>query len=202
MRIGQSRQRDGQAGVRVREPRGHGPHEVSPRCTSGLLQSPALPEQFLAFARCHPRARPAPKWRRRTQPARPARQQAQRDANEPPPLCRPIISGRNPHVEEIPTNINTCSPRLLARIDVPLTPKTARAVAPALVGTTRVYGHLWKQDHSDARAAIAELLSGGVSYHYGSRFDTYGLTAKLGRMRHEPLISNRHRPSCLALPLS
>jgi integrase len=26
--------------------------------------------------------------------------------------------------------------------------------------TERVYGHLWKQDHADTRAAIAELLSG------------------------------------------
>jgi hypothetical protein len=27
--------------------------------------------------------------------------------------------------------------------------------------TERVFGHLWKQDHTDTRAAIAELLSGG-----------------------------------------
>jgi integrase len=27
--------------------------------------------------------------------------------------------------------------------------------------TERVYGHLWKRDHADTRAAIAELLSGG-----------------------------------------
>ena len=27
--------------------------------------------------------------------------------------------------------------------------------------TERAYGHLWKQDHTDTRSAIAELLSGG-----------------------------------------
>ena len=29
--------------------------------------------------------------------------------------------------------------------------------------TERVYGHLWKKDHSETRAAIAELLGGGAS---------------------------------------